>query len=69
MTIQLTEKQLAAIDRQNSERVEIVDPLNNSLGYLISGQEFIALQEFLEDEREQHAIRAYAAKIAAKRMI
>jgi hypothetical protein len=66
MTIRLTEKQLEALRRDRRSPISVVDPRTNTLWYLIPASEYQTVQEILEDDRQQKAIRAVGLRNAAK---
>jgi hypothetical protein len=68
MTIQLTEEQQEVLDASGPQPPEVVDPRTNSSYVLVRVDEYEAVREILEDERQQAAIRAVALKNAVGRM-
>lgn len=68
MTLQLTSQQQQAIDSHVGETLVIVDPRSDVAYYLVPAEDYESVQEILDDERTQKAIRDYAFKQAARRL-
>jgi len=68
MTIQLTETQAETLRHETASPVSVVDPHTNALWYLVSATEYQAIQEILDDERQQKAIRTVGFRNAAQRL-
>ena len=67
MSIQLTPQQQQALDIQETSLPRVIDPRTNTAYVLIREADYIAIQEILEEERQQE-IRAVALRNAAGRM-
>ena len=67
MRIQLTPQQQQALDIQETSLPRVIDPRTNTAYVLIREADYIAIQEILEEERQQE-IRAVALRNAAGRM-
>jgi hypothetical protein len=68
MPIELTERQQRALDALGEAPAQVVDPRTSAVYVLIPASDYETLREFLEDERQQRAIRAVALRNAARRM-
>lgn len=67
MSIRLTELQQHALDAE-SDRPRVIDPRTNAEYVLVPADEFESNREFLDDERQQAAIRLTARRNAMGRM-
>ena len=68
MSIMLTEQQQQSLDTQAETPPRVIDPRTNTAYYLIAASEYETVQELLEEERRQRAIRAVGLRNAADRM-
>ncbi|MEX2168678.1 MAG: hypothetical protein WD851_05180 [Pirellulales bacterium] len=68
MTLQLTSQQQQAIDSQHGEPLILVDPRTNASYYLVSSTDYESIQELLEEDRAQKAIRAVGLQNAGRRL-
>jgi hypothetical protein len=68
MSIELTEQQQQTLDIQTEIPPRVIDPRNNATYYLVAAPDFEAIQDLLEEERLQKAIRAVGLRNAAGRM-
>lgn len=67
MDIRLTEQQQRALDSTDTQPPHVVDPRTNEAYVLIPLTEYEAVREFVDDEREQRAVRAVALRNAGRR--
>jgi hypothetical protein len=69
MNLQLTPQQQQVLDAQVSgQLLRVIDPRTQAAYILIPEADYAAVQEILEDERRQRALRAVALRNAAGRM-
>jgi hypothetical protein len=68
MSIQLTPKQQQALDAHEESPPRVVDPRTNTSYILVPEVDYRLMQELVEDERRQQAIRAVALRNAAGRI-
>jgi hypothetical protein len=68
MSIELTEQQQQALDAQAETPPRVIDPRRNVAYYLIPAQDYEAVRDLLEEERQQKAIRAIGFRNAVGRM-
>jgi hypothetical protein len=68
MSIELTEQQQQALDAQSEKPPRVIDPRSNLAYFLIAAQDYEAVREILEEERQQKAIRAVGLRNAVGRM-
>jgi hypothetical protein len=68
MLIRLTEQQQHALDSQDAQPVQVVDPRTDAVYVLIPLTEYESVREIVEDERRQRAIRAVALRNAGRRV-
>jgi PHD/YefM family antitoxin component YafN of YafNO toxin-antitoxin module len=68
MSIELTEQQQKALDVQVEIPPRVIDPRNNAAYYLVAAPDYEAIQELLEEELRQKAIRAVGLRNAAGRI-
>jgi PHD/YefM family antitoxin component YafN of YafNO toxin-antitoxin module len=68
MSIELTEQQQQALDLQAKAPLRVIDPRSNAAYYLIPAADYEAIQEGLENERREKAIRAAGLRNAVGRM-
>jgi hypothetical protein len=68
MSIELTKQQQQAIDSQGQAPTRFIDPRNNAAYYLVTASDYEAVQELLEEERRQKAVRAVGLRNAAGRI-
>lgn len=67
MSIQLTPQQQQALDIQETSLPRVIDPRTNTAYVLIREADYAAIQEILEEERQQE-IHTVALRNAAGRM-
>jgi hypothetical protein len=67
MTIDLTEPQQKALDAGGATPPRIRDPRTKAEYVLVPSADFDSLQELLDDDRRQRAIRKIASRNAANR--
>ena len=68
MSIELTQQQLRALDREADGLPRVVDPRRNIAYVLVTEAEYETVREVLDDERDQRTIRRIALRNAAGRM-
>jgi PHD/YefM family antitoxin component YafN of YafNO toxin-antitoxin module len=68
MSLYLSEQQQQALDAQGGAAPRVIDPRTNAVYVLIPQADYEAVQDILEDERRQRAIRAVGLRNAAGRM-
>jgi hypothetical protein len=68
MSIELTAQQQQTLDAQAEIPPRVIDPRNNAAYYLVAAPDYEAIQELLEEERRQKAVRAVGLRNAAGRM-
>ncbi len=68
MNIQLTPRQLQALDVGEDGLPRVIDPRNNVSYVLVSEDEYEAVRGVLEDEQRQRSIRAVGLRNAIGRM-
>lgn len=68
MPMELTEQQQRALDTLGGTPARVVDPRTKAAYVLVPEPEYESFREWLEDERQQRAIRAVALRNAAGRM-
>lgn len=68
MSIELTAQQQQALDALREAVPRVVDPRTNATYVLVPEEEYQAICEILEEERQQQAIHAVALRNAAGRM-
>ena len=67
MSIELTEQQQDELAVPTGTLPQVIDRRTNAVYVLVPVEEYEAIREILEDEREQRAIHAVAAKNAILR--
>lgn len=67
MPIRLTEQQQHALDSEDAQPPQVVDPRTNAAYVLIPLTEYETVREIVEDDRQQRAIRAVALRNAGRR--
>ena len=68
MSIELTQQQQQALDVQAEIPLRVIDPRNKAAYYLVAATDYEVIQELLEEERRQKAVRAVGLRNAAGRM-
>ncbi len=68
MSIRLTEQQQHALDSNEAQPPQVVDPRTNEAYVLIPLTEYEAIREVVEDERRQAAIRKVALHSVGRRL-
>ncbi len=68
MTLQLTETQAETLRNETASPLTVRDPFTDTVWYLVSASDYGTVQEILEDERQQKAIRAVGLRNASSRL-
>ena len=68
MSIELTAQQQQALTDSAGFPPIVFDPRSNETYYLVPKSDYLAMQERLEDERQQRAIRGVGLRNADRRM-
>jgi PHD/YefM family antitoxin component YafN of YafNO toxin-antitoxin module len=68
MPIELTDQQQQILDAAHGSPLTVVDPRTHLSYVLVPVNDYEAFQDFLDDERQQQAIRRVAMRNAIGRM-
>lgn len=67
MSETLTERQLRAIDAHAEEPTRLIDPRTNVAYVLVPAEDFDAIRDLIEEDRQERAIAAIAMRNALER--